>query len=357
MIKIAYVINYIVNNGPSKVVLNIMDNLDRTKFEPSLITLFPENDADIVKKLRSRGITVLECSSMSRAKCILGQDKEFQNIVKNGHFDVLHTHGLIPDILCARLKLSIKKITTVHNNMYEDYLTSYGNVKGRVFVFLHLMAMKRLDTCVCCAESVYQVLKPKLNNVSFIRNGIEPVCTQSKLTRKECGIPETAKVFLYAGALNAGKNVVSLVENFVNAHTADEYLLILGTGEKEAECEAKADSHVKMFGFQSDPLSYMQISDVYVSASKSEGFSISVLEALASGLGLLLSDIPSHREVVALGKDVYLGEIFTQQNFAEKLESMRYKELEKGKIRAFQNNYLSARVMAKQYALYYEKGM
>ena len=38
-------------------------------------------------------------------------------------------------------------------------------------------------------------------------------------------------------------------------------------------------------------------------------FSISVLEALSCGLGLLLSDIPSHREVVEMGQDVYLGAV------------------------------------------------
>ena len=67
----------------------------------------------------------------------------------------------------------------------------------------------------------------------------------------------------------------------------------------------------------------MNISDVYVSASKSEGFSISVLEALSCGLGLFLSDIPSHREVVEMGQDVYLGEIFSSGDFEIKLNALR----------------------------------
>lgn len=44
MIRIAYVINYIVKNGPSSVVLNLIDNLDRLEYDISLITLFEGNN-------------------------------------------------------------------------------------------------------------------------------------------------------------------------------------------------------------------------------------------------------------------------------------------------------------------------
>ena len=94
----------------------------------------------------------------------------------------------------------------------------------------------------------------------------------------------------------------------------------------------------------------MNISDVYVSASKSEGFSISVLEALSCGLGLLLSDIPSHREVVEMGQDVYLGETFPPENFAMKLNALRERKTNKAEIRAFQERKLSVKTMTLQYA-------
>ena len=154
------------------------------------------------------------------------------------------------------------------------------------------------------------------------------------ITRAEVNVPEDARVFLYAGVLNSRKNIVWLIENFVQCHENDEYLLVLGSGEKEAECKAKADDHIRMLGFQTDPIAYMNISDVYVSASKSEGFSISVLEALSCGLGLLLSDIPSHREVVEMGQDVYLGEVFSLDNFKFKLDALRKKKIDKAEISA-----------------------
>ena len=155
--------------------------------------------------------------------------------------------------------------------------------------------------------------------------------------------------------LNSGKNVAWLIDNFVQYHENDEYLLVLGNGEKEAECKAKADDHVRMLGFQTDPIAYMNISDVYVSASKSEGFSISVLEALSCGLGLFLSDIPSHREVVEMGQDVYLGEIFSSGDFEIKLNALRERKTNSAEIRAFQEKKLSAKSMAAGYQKRYEE--
>ena len=349
MVRIAYVINYIVKNGPSSVVLNLIKNLDKERYDITLITLFSGNDAEVVKSLKDNGVSVYECTTLRRMMCLLGQSNEFETIIKNGCFAILHTHGLVPDILSSRLRISLKKITTLHNNMYEDYLDSYGWVKSRVFIAMHLAALKKLDKCVCCSESVYRAMKRKLNNTAFVCNGIEPILEHSVVTRKEIGIPENARVFLYAGVLNSRKNVVYLIESFVRYHNEEEYLLVLGKGDKEESCRERADSHVRMLGFQSDPIAYMKISDVYASASRSEGFSISVLEALSCGLGLLLSDIPSHREVVEMGEDIYLGEVFNEEKFGETFCKLRESHFRKNELIKFQKEHLSAKVMTENY--------
>ena len=93
----------------------------------------------------------------------------------------------------------------------------------------------------------------------------------------------------------------------------------------------------------------MNISDVYASASRSEGFSISVLEALSCGLGLFLSDIPSHREVVMAGKDIPVGVLFKQTDIEGALSRIRKMSLCKSTISRFQRDNLSARRMTALY--------
>ena len=121
MVRIAYVINYIVKNGPSSVVLNLINNIDRAAYDISLITLFSGNDLEVVAQLKDKGISVYECTTLSRMKCLLGQSKEFSDIVDKDHFDILHTHGIIPDILSSRLRTTAKRITTVSYTHLDVY--------------------------------------------------------------------------------------------------------------------------------------------------------------------------------------------------------------------------------------------
>lgn len=359
MVRIAYVINYIVKNGPSSVILNIINHLDKKRYDISLITLFSGNNLEVVQQLQNQGVHVFQCSTLSRFKCMLGVSKEFDTLVRDQHLDILHTHGLIPDLLASRLKDSVKKISTIHNNMYEDYLDTYGYLKSRIFIQMHLHALKKLDQCVCCSKAVYDVMKYKLKNATFIRNGIEPVQAHSVITRNELGLSKEAKVFLYAGVLSSGKNVRNLVELFKKYHNGNEFLLILGKGEKLEECKQVADDHIQFLGFQTDMAAYMNISDVYVSASKSEGFSISVLEALSCGLGLFLSDIPSHHEVISMADTCYIGEVFTETSFQSQLDKLRknYCQLKREAIKNWQKGNLSACYMTRQYMNLYEKVM
>lgn len=355
MIKIAFVINYITNNGPSRVVMDIMHNLDCKSYEITLITLFDGNDENLIKKLKDVGFGVHECKTLSRIKCMIGLEKEFKELIQNEHFDIVHTHGFIPDLLASHIKGKTKTISTLHNNMFEDYVTQYGFLKSLLFTKIHLRALQQIDQVVCCSESVFTVMKDYLKSITFIRNGIEIPKAISQLKRRQLNIPDDAKVYVFAGGLIPRKNISFLISEFVKNHLKNEYLIVLGDGQQKEVCKSLADDHVKMCGFQLDVISYFYISDVYVSASKSEGFSISVLEALFCGLGLFLSDIPSHREVVEMQKNFIIGELFRETNFGEKLESLRKLKLNRLDIQRFAIKSLSAANMASEYDTVYEK--
>ncbi|MBQ7731843.1 MAG: glycosyltransferase [Lentisphaeria bacterium] len=350
MKRIAFVINYIVNNGPSNVILNIIDNLSRKEFEITVITLFNKNDPDIINSLRAKGIKVRECKTINLPASMFGIAGEFYKTINESSFDIIHTHGVIPDILSAKLKNGIKKISTIHCNFYEDYINLYGITAGWFLVTLQVKALKKMDRVICCSQSVCDALK-KIDpgNFGCIRNGIEKPCTHSVLTRKEIGVPDDARVYVFTGRLVKGKRIKETVQQFVACHTEKEYLLILGSGPEEEICRKTADPHVRFCGFQNDPIQFMNQSDIYISGSKSEGFSLAVLEALFCGLKLFLSDIPSHREIVAMNKENDLGLLFSEGNFSTQIEKIREMPFDKNKVMAFAESQLSASRMATEY--------
>jgi glycosyltransferase involved in cell wall biosynthesis len=73
----------------------------------------------------------------------------------------------------------------------------------------------------------------------------------------------------------------------------DEMIKFIGSGDLE--------SKVKYIGTvpNSDLPLYLNASDVYVSASVSDGTSLSLLEAMSCGLGVVVTDVPAIREWVS----------------------------------------------------------
>ena len=119
---------------------------------------------------------------------------------------------------------------------------------------------------------------------------------------------------------------------------------------EEAKVRAKTNKII-FTGVAANPVHGLSAANIYVSNSASEGFSISIIEALGNGLLLLLSDIPSHNECFEINPKEYLGEVFNYKNFKNKKEHIAQKavKINKKQLQDFQHKYLSASTMAKQY--------
>lgn len=106
-----------------------------------------------------------------------------------------------------------------------------------------------------------------------------------------------------------------VAEAFIKAASTrpDIHLVMLGSGSQEEEIkrlfqEAGLINQVNTPGTinQVDLPQYYHEADLYVSASHSDGSSISLLEAMASGLPVLVSNIPGNAEWVASGENGWL---------------------------------------------------
>ncbi len=114
----------------------------------------------------------------------------------------------------------------------------------------------------------------------------------------------TNKVLLYAGRLEASKNIDKLIEATHRALKVFPIkLIICGDGPIRNSLEKQVDhldlgAVVQLTGFvDSQKLwSWMKSSGAFCSLSDYEGFPNSIIEAMACGCPLIISDIPAHRE-------------------------------------------------------------
>lgn len=106
------------------------------------------------------------------------------------------------------------------------------------------------------------------------------------------------------GRLTEAKNIVAAIEGVGRLPAGPAWRLdIYGDGELRAEVEAAIaarglGARVTLHGFCADAWQRMAQSDLLLMPSLWEGMPNVALESLAIGLPLLLSDIPTHRELV-----------------------------------------------------------
>ncbi|HEV2707313.1 MAG TPA: glycosyltransferase [Pyrinomonadaceae bacterium] len=112
------------------------------------------------------------------------------------------------------------------------------------------------------------------------------------------------KVVLYAGRMDSGKNVENLIAAL--AYLADEIpfaAIICGDGPRRRQVERMAAelgvAHRIFFtGYVENLWGLIKQADALVSLSRFEGCPNVVLEAMACGCPLVVSDIPAHREIL-----------------------------------------------------------
>lgn len=116
--------------------------------------------------------------------------------------------------------------------------------------------------------------------------------------------PDQALRLLFLARLTEQKGADRLVPDLVAARGAgvDARLRIVGEGPMAAEVADRADRAgvapwIELAGFSDDPAAELAAADVLVAPSRYEGLPFTPLEALSSGLPLVLSDIGPHREL------------------------------------------------------------
>lgn len=196
---------------------------------------------------------------------------------------------------------------------------------------LLMAAIDRIATGVfvnCEAIATHLAVDWKLNHsrIHVCHNGYEPQEFHSRGRRRPQALADASIVIGTVGLLRPEKNLRILLEAFAHVHRRDRKarLLIVGSGEMKAELLQLAvglqvaDACI----FQesvTEPADWMRAIDVFVLPSLSEGFSNSLLEAMACGCCPVASRVGGTPELV---RDGDCGILFETGNVAQLADSL-----------------------------------
>lgn len=115
-------------------------------------------------------------------------------------------------------------------------------------------------------------------------------------TRKKLGVPEDAIIVLSVGELNKNKNHQIILKAIANIDNENIYYCIAGKGHQEKYLRSLAkklgiNERVVFLGFRNDIDELYHSADIFAFPSKREGLGIAAIEAMASGLPLVTSNV------------------------------------------------------------------
>lgn len=117
-----------------------------------------------------------------------------------------------------------------------------------------------------------------------------------KKKREELGVSVDAEVYMTVCELIPRKNIDTLIKAFKKAKIDNAYLLICGEGQEKESLQALIDreglqNSVKLLGFRSDISELLHCADVFVFPTKQEGLPGALMEAMATGIPCVVSNV------------------------------------------------------------------
>ena len=248
---------------------------------------------------------------------------ELAAYVRRHRIDIIHSHNPQPHLFAvgAGWLSGAAVVHTKHGRNYPDNPKAVWLNRQLARCSTHIAAVSR-----DAADVALHTEQIPLAKVGVIHNGVRVENyvrdTAAGLRyRREFGVPEDAFVIGSVGRLSSEKRYDLLVQAFATfagkcgEHTASKahqpVLVIIGDGADRGNVEASIAQagiagQVMLPGMSDRVADWLQTVDIFSLSSRTEGTSITLLEASACSIPSVLSDVGGNREIAKGGEGGFL---------------------------------------------------
>lgn len=345
MIKVLFLVPNLGGGGAERVLVNLVNNMDRSKFDVTVQTIFyggvnVERMHSDIKYICSNKRTF---KGMSRVYAFLPAKLLYKNIIGKERYDVIvaYMHGIATKVLCGAPK-GIKKIAWLHtSNMQKMSLFKCFPTKK--------IAIKEVAKC----DAIVGVSKTVTDRFAA-HTGIKErmyTCYNTNetdvieaLSKEPCVMPADKRpVLCSVGRFTSEKGFSRLIDISYRLQTegVKHSLILIGDGALREKLEKQVKDleykDVYFLGFQKNPYSYLAKSDLFVCSSYFEGFSTATTEAVVLGVPGISTDVSGAKEILTAetqGMVVDNNDEDLYNGIKQMIEKIARGEIDKEKIKS-----------------------
>ncbi len=315
--KILHIIDSFSKGGAEVLLAGIIPEL--VDFEHVIVYLIPTK-TPILSPDSTIKIACLNFRKVTDASRII---KHLNTIIEQEKPAIIHTHLYFSSLFIRFAHTNkIKIIQTYHNEYYRIRYSQFSaRIKKIGLKLLDRFTMKHTYTVihVSKAQQLVNDHDVGIKSSSVLYNYVEDQFYQ---TRRILSFNGTGKLkIICVGNLKTEKNHILLLHALRHLKHLPIHVTICGEGNDYTMLQKyinRYDLPVTLMGSKNNIHELLEEHDLFVSCSIIEGFGISIAEAMASEIPVIISDISTFKEITQ-NKAVF----FNSQNalsLAEKIE-------------------------------------
>ncbi|MBI9070058.1 MAG: glycosyltransferase [Melioribacteraceae bacterium] len=311
-------------HGVTKVLESWIKNFNREEFEFSIISLRAQEKAEEIFQKINVPIKFLNRSKID-PRTILDLTK----IINQEKPDLLHLHGYG----AANFGRIVSKIKKIPNLVHEHaILTNQPFYQTIADTILAPLTDKAVGVSSDVVKFLQEYRKTKKEKLEVINNGIDtegfkiPTEEQIIKERDRLKIPGDYKVVCKVGRLDRGKGheyLFRAAKKVLNVHPKTIFLIV-GAGPEHERLEAlthelKINNNVVFTGYHTHVEVCLGLSNIFAFTSLSEGFCVSVLEAMNAGLPVVSFPVGGVNELIQDSKNGFIVPMKDVDKLEEKI--------------------------------------
>lgn len=295
-------------------------------------TISDERIKELEQKLQQLNVSAYHVPiprKITDIKGILESYKEVKRQCDERAYTLVHCHSPIGGVI-ARLaakktrRTGTKVIYTAHGfHFYKG-----APIKNwLIFYPIEKICARWTDVLITINKEDFAFSKQRMkaNRIEYIP-GVGIDTSKFKLEnlnrdnkKEELGLPPKSFILLSVGELNANKNHEVVIKALAQIGDTKMHYIIAGRGELQQYLIDLATSlgvekQLHLLGYRTDIPELYNIANVFVFPSFREGLSVSLMEAMASGLPCVASDIRGNVDLIVPKQG---GVLFTPDNVSE----------------------------------------
>ncbi|MEN8129101.1 MAG: glycosyltransferase [Pseudomonadota bacterium] len=310
--------------GAEHWTLTLAKYLADTDIDTLVITIGNKPNSDeFFKRLVDAGIPAVHLPIPGRFNLRL--IIKIRRLLIQKKIQILHTHGFKSDVMgyFSTRGLTIALVSTPHGWCAEEnWLIRIYEAIGRFF-------LRRFDKVFPLSPALFENLISRgfaRKRLCMILNAVDTAGFDLMFSRRSWRQTNDPLHVLFVGRLRTTKGIMELVEGFSKARlTKGSLLYIVGDGIERSGLEARCRSlgildQVRILGELENVAPIYAKSDVLVLPSYSEGVPRVIMEAFASGVPVIGTDIYGIRQLITPNKTGFLVPVANAEAIARCLE-------------------------------------